>query len=686
MDFDLPVSGSASLEIANMVHEIWYNEAAKIGITFDGFDPLGTLAERIAWARGMGLDVGSALSRFSSKLQHSTAAQITDCVLYAAKHNIYLPPEFVCVDEAVSGRKTRRDGLDRVKAILHGKLANVLLVFKVSRLFRVAYRGFQFFQEEVVEEGLRAISISQGIDTADEKTWKQLAYLHGIMDEMLLSSIADHVRSGIADLFRQGYVTGALPVGFRAKVIPGAPLTNRGKPRTVPEVDPAAKDLIIQHFQWIRDAMPIRQGWRRWVAANGPCDPRSVNGRMSYGAYRRMLSNPRLTGVWAFGRTRSVWSSKRDYARKVDQPETEVITIRSEELRIVSDELYFAVQERLMGLKKGPRGPKRRKTIHLWDLVTDCFYCAHCSTPDDLVRFHQAGANGHGMRCKNGALCGAQTVVRRQEAVCAICTRLGELLLQDSDLVDRVVNGAVRLDAAGDCSLQDQIAQRERKIAVLNNKIDDLTEMAGVGSAEERARLKDKVREAQLTKASEEVARSQLLNKLQEQAEPITPERARGLLMDLMGLLSAGASGELGEDVIYRAADVFRQLVGGRVLVHVERRAARKRTNVYGAFGPDLLRTLKKALAIAPSESVTAGVEERVWLRKRPKRDCLAERVYQLYDIEKKGYREIATILQAEGENINSGVVWQIRQRYYEMMGWPAPSRTYAPRRPGGPA
>lgn len=153
-----------------------------------------------------------------------------------------------------------------------------------------------------------------------------------------------------------------------------------------------------------------------------------------------------------------------------------------------------------------------------------------------------------------------------------------------------------------------------------------------------------------------------------------------------MGLLSAGASGELGEDVIYRAADVFRQLVGGRVLVHVERRAARKRTNVYGAFGPDLLRTLKKALAIAPSESVTAGVEERVWLRKRPKRDCLAERVYQLYDIEKKGYREIATILQAEGENINSGVVWQIRQRYYEMMGWPAPSRTYAPRRPGGPA
>ena len=684
MSFDLPVSGSASLEITKLVHDIWYSEAVKAGIGFDGFDPVGTLAERIAWARGVGLDIGSGLSRFSSKLQHSTAAQITDCTVFAARNRIYLPPEFVSVDEAVSGRKTRRDGLERTLKILEGKLADVLLVFKVSRLFRVAYRGFQFFQEDVVEEGLRAISISQGIDTTDEKTWKQLAYLHGIMDEMLISTIADHVRSSIADLFRQGYATGALPVGFRPKVIPGAPLTNRGRPRTAPEVDPAAKDLIIQHFQWIREGMPIMRGWRRWVASNGPCDPRSVNGRMSYGAYRRMLINPRLTGVWAFGRTRSVWSSKRDYARKVDQPETEVITIRSEELRIVSDELYFTVQEKVMGLKTGPRGPKRRKTVQLWDLVTDCFFCALCSTPDDPVRFHQAGTNGLGMRCKHGALCDALTVIRRQEAVCAVCARLCELLLQDGELVDRVVSGAVRLDAAGDCSVQDEIAQRNRKIVALSNKVEDLMELTGEGSEEERARTKAKIREAQLKKASEELLRSQLLKKLNEQPEPITPERARDLLDDLTGLLSAGAAGELGEDVIYRAADVFRQLVGGRIFVHVERRAARKRTNVYGAFRPDLLATLQKALAITPSESATAGAEERVWLRKRPKRDCLAERVYQLFDIEKKSYREIAKILQAEGENINSGVVWQIRQRYYEMMGLPVPTRTYAPRRPGG--
>src|SRR5262249_18047750 len=156
---------------------------------------------------------------------HSTTAQVRDNATYAANHKIYVPPEFVCVDEGVSGRKARRDGLTRMKALLEHKLLKVLLVFKVSRLFRVAYLGFQFFQEQIVEEDLRAISTSQGIDTDDKKTWKQLAYLHGIMDEMLIGTIADHVRSGLNNLFNAGYVTGALTVGYRGVEVPNAPLT-----------------------------------------------------------------------------------------------------------------------------------------------------------------------------------------------------------------------------------------------------------------------------------------------------------------------------------------------------------------------------------------------------------------------------------------------------------------------------
>lgn len=460
-----PDAGAASPEVAQLARSMWVEEATRAGIDLTGFDPTAPLHRRVAWARGQGLQIGGILSRFSSKLQHSTDAQVSDCVRYAAHHGIYTAPEFVCVDEGVSGRKVRRDGLERMRRLLERKNIGVLLVFKVSRLFRVAYKGFQFFAEDVVEERLRAISISQGIDTADEKTWKQLAHLHGIMDEMLLTTIADHVRSGIQNLFRAGFVVGALTVGYFAKEVVGAPPTKRGRPRTMPAVHAETAKLVRQHFEWIRDGLPIREGLRRWVKAGGPCDPRSTTGRMTYTAYRRMLSNARYIGRWAFGRKRNLWSSKRDYTLQVDQPEREVAVVPSEDLRIVDDELFFAVQQRLADLKTGPRGPKRRKDVRLADLVTDCFFCAVCSTPEEPVRFYQAGANGVGMRCKRADLCPCQTIVRRDEAIRAVCEQLSELLKRDAGLIAQTIASAEHLAAAGGESVREELARTDRQIA-----------------------------------------------------------------------------------------------------------------------------------------------------------------------------------------------------------------------------
>jgi DNA invertase Pin-like site-specific DNA recombinase len=296
---DIPTAGAATEALARQAHQWWAEAAAKAGIDLSGFRPDAPAAERLAWASGLGLDIGAVLSRYSQKMQHSTSSQVQEDVTFAAAHHWYVPPELICVDEAVSGRKSRRAGLDRMRFILKHRLAKILLVYKVSRLFRVAYKGYAFFNEDVVEEGLRGISVSQGIDTADLKTWKSLMYLHGMMDEALLDTIADHVRSGLKNLFAAGFVTGALPVSYRAVEVPGGRPTNRGKPRTMPQNTEATAELIRQHYGWIRDGMAIKEGWRRWVKAGGPCDPRSTLRRMSYHAYRRLLSNPRYIGLWA---------------------------------------------------------------------------------------------------------------------------------------------------------------------------------------------------------------------------------------------------------------------------------------------------------------------------------------------------------------------------------------------------
>jgi DNA invertase Pin-like site-specific DNA recombinase len=662
-----PSQGSAGDDLSRQAHQWWLEAAAKSGIELTGFDPDAPLAQRVAWALQAGLLIAAVYCRYSSKNQHSTHDQVRANVTYAGQHGMYVPPEFLCVDEAVKGRRVRRDGLDRLKAILRSRQATVLLVFKVSRLFRQAYLGYQLVQQEIVEEGLRAISTSQGIDTEDKKVWKAQLQLHGLLDDLLLDAIADHAREGLIGLFKQGFVTGALTVGFCAVEVPGAPKTNRGRTRTVPAVDPAAAELIRRHVAWHLEGMPLREGLRRWRAAGGPVDPRSTTGQMTYPAYRRLLSNPRLTGRWEFCRKRNSWSSKADYVRQIVQPDSEVHTYQCEDLRILSDEQFLALQQKLKSLETGPRGPRQPKEARLHDLVVDAFYCPHCDR-----RLHVCGAHGKAMRCPIPD-CPAPAMLRRDEAVAAVCAKLTELLGQDRDLVDKIVANGQRLDAQGEGDAAEKAAELERKIRSRTNRIEDLTELAGEGSEKDRAEVKAKIRTARAERTGFQLELTRLQG-ASTARKPVTADAVRQVLSGFHALLEDAAAGRLGPEAVYKAADVFRRLVGGRVNVHVEERTGRKRGVVRGRFIPRLLAVAAEAAGVPPTSPDVAGPEIDVWLRGEPRLDAIAAEVRRLYEDDDLGFRAIAKVL-----GIGCGNVYQSYIRYYEMRGLPVP-----PRRPRG--
>jgi len=690
MAFQLPNAGAASQELAGDVHVWWQDAAKKTSIDLSRFDPDAPLDERIAWAFEQAIEIGTVYSRFSSKRQHSTSDQVRTSVQHAATKGIYCPPELVCVDEAQRGYRARREGLDRMLTILKHRYATVLLVFKASRLYRQAFKGYQLIQQEVVEEGLRAISVTQGIDTANTKAWRMLFQVHGIVDDMVIEATADHVRAGLKGLFARGFTVGALPVGYRRKELPDAPVTNRGLTRTVPEVDrkiPKLSDgvesddsedgldvaeMIVEHYELIRDGMPIKQGWLKWVADGGPADPRSTKGYMTYNAYRRMLSRIAYTGRWEFGRKRNEFSTKRDYSRQIEQPDTEVELFHCEELRIVDDELFYAVQHHLAELKKGPRGPKKGKDPHLWDMVVELFWCAHCRE-----RYYQAGANGKGMQCKNGDLCPCKSAVRRKDAVSSICNKLCDLIREDSNLLEQTICRGQKLDARDEKQLRDEIPVLEDRIASLSNKISDLYDLAGQGSDVDRKEVMAKVRAAQSERSTARHELSRLQRALADPSTAATPEVVRDALAELTTLLENAAAGKLDRKAVYKSAEVFRTLVGGRVWVRVERRPQRKRTNIRGVFRPCLIRVVRDMIGQTGVDPDESSAEISVWLREPPLHDRLAPRVHQLMDLEGHSYRSAAKTLQGEGYNINSGVVWQIHRRYYEMIDKPVPNRPY---------
>jgi DNA invertase Pin-like site-specific DNA recombinase len=678
MATELPEAGAAGPEQSRQATAAWLKALFVAGIDTASFPADASLTERLAWAKAQGLEIGSVLSRFSYKLGHSTSAQIAECMQGAAARRIYVPPEYICVDEGVTGRKSRRDGLERAKLILQAKLVDVILVYKVSRLFRVAYKGFAFVQEEVVDEGLRAISVSQGIDTRDEKTWKMLMYLHGMSDEMLLGTIADHVRSGQVLLFLQGYAIGALPVGYCRVEVPGARPTNLGRARTMPAIDPEQAQLIAAAFQDVRGGMPLRRAWKKYRANGGASDPRAKGRPMSYHAFRRMLANRRYTGLWAFGRNRNVWSNKRDGVRQVEQPETEIATVHSEQLRIVDDATFETVQAILARRERGPRAPRGTKDqLRLVDLVTEFFVCSTCRE-----RFYQAGSDGRWIRCKNGDLCPRSGIVRREDAVRAVCLKLAERIQRDAGLFVDVVRRSILVDRDGDAQLEAQITQVKRQIVQRNAKIADLADLAGQGGEEERATLKAKIRTAQAELATLVAERSRL-DELLASRRRLTPDDAQRILVDLGQLLVAAADGTIGEPAVYRALGVLRSLTGGRIEVHIEKRPGRKQTIVRGTFELNLLSGVCYVADAATDAQLQATMVE-VWLRPPPRQDRLAERVHQLADVEKRSYRDAAKILQGEGNYVNSGNVWQILRRYYEMRGLPPPERPYNNGHPRG--
>lgn len=670
------VPGSISRELADQAHAWWLEAMGASQMDLSGFDASASFNERIAWAKGHGFKLTGILARQSTKMQHSIDSQVRENVVFAAQKKLYPAPEFICAD-VQTGRKSSRDGLNRMRTILEKSSIDVLLVYKVSRLFRSAHQGFAFVQDFVLENGLRAISVSQGIDTENKETWKMLMVIHGLSDEMLLTAIADHVRSGLSGLFLQGYVTGALTVGYRGVEVPGAPPTKLGRPRRMPAVDPDVAKLIVQAYQAIRNGIPIRRARLQYLEAGGPCDNRSRTGVMSYVAFRRMLSNPRYIGRWAFGIKRNQWSSRKDYTRQVESPDAAVKFVQSEELRIVTDEDFYAVQRILADLKIGPRGPKRKKSPALWDLLTDVFHCAQCR-----VRFYQYGNHGCGMVCKRMDLCPCKSIIDRKEAIAAVCRTLGDLLNSDTELVAQIVASTQELDSAGDETLIAEGQQLVMHIASRGRKIEDLLELAGEGSDDDRAAIKARIRMAQTERAEFQERLAQNQRRQQHRNEPITPDRVKMLLADFSTLLMNGTSGVPGSDLVYRAAEVIRLLVGGRIHVHAEKRPGRKRSSVYGAFTPQIMQVIRNQLGVTSDPKSQEGTELKVWLRKQPMLDLLAPRVHELMDVEGKSYRDAAKVLQEEGHKFNSGVVWQMYRRYYEMTGLPLPARPYNNGRP----
>jgi site-specific DNA recombinase len=589
--------------------------------------------------------IGAIYARYSSLFQHSIVDQVRTLFEAALKQGIFIPRENICFDMATPGYKDQRPGLNRLRELLASGGIDVFLVFTTNRLFRKTYKALQFVEEEVVGRGIRCLFVKSGVDSADEKRWRMLLQIHAMTDEFMVGMYTENVRSAHEGLFQGGLVFGTVTFGYRGREIQG-PLTKRGRPRRLLEVDPEVSLWVRRAFTWFADdGLTINEIARRFNAdPNVPPSPRSLSGRWCHNSIHYLLTNARYRGWWQYGTTENVWQGKQDYSRQVARAEP-LKAAQWEHLRIVPDDLWFRAQDRLARLpKRSGRKPADGDRESRPRLLNGLLYCPVHDRP-----LYVGGPYGKVMYCKDCRAMPAQerplfSLLNRTLARSLTCRSLVALVRPDDDLVEAVV--AACRDEAGRAQRPDpaRIDGLRRQEQHLGRQIRFVMENPGeteVDRRESGERLRS------LRRSRAEVA-LELARREADRDRPTTvpsEEEVRALLVELGATLEAAAAGDDGDDAGV-AREVVELMTGGRIELEQQGERKAQRGWLRGRFRPRLIRFLAARAAGVPVDGGDdAGVEVFVDYREPTEAEDLADRVKALYD-EGKLIKEVAAELK----------------------------------------
>jgi DNA invertase Pin-like site-specific DNA recombinase len=211
-------------------------------------------------------EVAASYARFSSSQQRdeSIVDQQRRCHEAAERNGHRILPEFEYADEAVSGTKLSRVGLDALLRDAEAGEFQVLYFHSLSRLARESVITMPLLKRLVYVYRVRIISITEGIDSARDN-WEVLASIMSLLHERYLKELAENVLRGQEGAVLAGLCVGDYRFGYTSEPIPGSEATRRGrnaKPRKTYVIDEATAPWVIRIFHWfVKDKCPLR-----WIA------------------------------------------------------------------------------------------------------------------------------------------------------------------------------------------------------------------------------------------------------------------------------------------------------------------------------------------------------------------------------------------------------------------------------------
>lgn len=294
-------------------------------------------------------------ARYSSDRQSpcSIADQNRKCEQFAGAREWRVLQDHVYSDAAMSGTISDRAGLQRLLVAAESKPRpfDVILVDDTSRLSRKMSDAFQF-SDRLKFAGVRTVFVSQGFDSDSEQSDILMA-VHGITDSEYIKGLSKKTFRGLEGRVLQHLHHGGRVFGFRSVPIEDKSRRDQyGRPLFVGarlQVAPEQAKIVRKIFTLYADGLSIKATTkalnREHVESPRPRPGREHSWAPS--SVKNILENRRYIGVVTYGRTKKIrnpTTGKRIYRHN---PESEWTKVASPEQRIVSDELFQRVQDRL---------------------------------------------------------------------------------------------------------------------------------------------------------------------------------------------------------------------------------------------------------------------------------------------------------------------------------------------------
>ena len=287
-------------------------------------------------------------ARFSTDLQSraSIQDQIRKCREYAERQDWKVLADHTYADEGVSGVGADRPGLNRLlEAVLSRSCPfNAILVDDTSRLSRNLGDTMRIY-ERLNFAGIRMVSVSQGIDTENPQA-EVLVTVHGLVDSLYVKELSKKTHRGLEGLALRGFHTGGRTFGYsNVRTEEGVRL----------QVNDPEANIVRRIFQMSADGRSLK-GIARALNAEGIPPPRPRAGKQSatwcFTAIHAMLRRELYIGRVIWNRSRFVKAPGTNKRLRRARPKNEWRTLETLELRVIEDDLWRRVQERLVWVKQ----------------------------------------------------------------------------------------------------------------------------------------------------------------------------------------------------------------------------------------------------------------------------------------------------------------------------------------------